>query len=344
MTRLTLPPLIALLGAGLATTATNSPPVPFEGVLEVVERERYLMGTTLRIRVSAGTRSEGVDLAEEAFAAVERIEALVSTWRPESPVSRLNAAPVGVPVPVDPELLALLVEADGWASRTGRAFDPEVGALVELWDLHGAGRIPTPEEIRTALAAGGGDGFAFGLAFEGSAIRLDAGARLDTGAFGKGAALRAAASLLDAAGASAVLDFGGQILVVGPGKVRVGAAHPVRRGEPVCSFLLDGGLSASTSGSSERQVAVERRVLSHILDPRLGAPLPAWGSVTVVAPDPFAADALSTALYVIGPELALSWPVGSEVGVLVLETIGDEVRARWNEQMAGRVAVGCGAP
>jgi thiamine biosynthesis lipoprotein len=68
-----------------------------------------------------------------------------------------------------------------------------------------------------------------------------------------------------------------------------------------------------------------------VLDPRTGMPVPAWGSVTVVAADALAADALSTALFVMGPEAALAWARSrADIGVLVLELRGGDVVASWN--------------
>ena len=73
------------------------------------------------------------------------------------------------------------------------------------------------------------------------------------------------------------------------------------------------------------------RRYGHIFDPRTGRPVPAWGSVTVVARDPLLADILSTALLVLGPEAALAWArERPEIGVLVLEDHGGRVRSRWS--------------
>jgi len=88
--------------------------------------------------------------------------------------------------------------------------------------------------------------------------------------------------------------------------------------------------SAATTGASERYVKIDGRRVGHVLDPRSGAPVPAWGSVTVVAADPLAADALSTALFVLGPEAGLAWAMRHDgVEALFLVTGSEGVRARW---------------
>ena len=83
----------------------------------------------------------------------------------------------------------------------------------------------------------------------------------------------------------------------------VQVADPRDRYRPLCRLFLTDG-SASTSAASERFVEVGSERFGHIVDPRSGRPVPAWGSVTVVGTDPFGADALSTALFVMGPAQA----------------------------------------
>lgn len=292
------------------------------------------MGTSLTVRVAADDRTSAVEASDAALEEVARLEALISSWDSTTPLGRLNRAPVDRPVPVAPELLALLARADALADSTDRAFEPAVGPLVDAWDLRGGGRRPSAAEVERALEA-----VRAGFRFDpdaGTAVRLHGDAWIDAGGFGKGAALEAAAEVLEDAGVrSALLDFGGQALTVGErpdgAAWRIGVAHPARRDEPARTLRLGGGLSAATSGGSERP--------GHLLDPRTGRQLPAWGSVTVVSPDPVAADALATALFVLGPDDALRWARSRDgVGVLVLEELPDAggsagLRAGWNPAM-----------
>jgi len=301
-----------------------------------VERESFLMGTTLRIGVAAQDRAGGIAAIESAFNAVRKIDGLLSTWRDDSEIAQLNRAPVGAPVRLSGELHALLREAAHWSRATGGAFDPAVGALVDAWDLRGAGRIPSADQLAAASVATGLGRFA--LSDTGvTAVRLDAAAWLDTGGFGKGVALREAARALRGAGIeSAILNFGGQVLALGSGagdEVIVPVAHPLRRSEAVLRLRLQ-GRSASTSSQSERTLTVGGRRVGHILDSRSGEPVPPWGSVTVVARDPAVADMLSTALLVLGPEAGARWAERrSDVGVLFLLQRDGRVLPRWNRAM-----------
>ncbi|MBA3521057.1 MAG: FAD:protein FMN transferase [Gemmatimonadales bacterium] len=302
-----------------------------------VERQAYLMGTTLSVAVAAPTRTHGIRAIEDALSAVRRAENLLSTWRNDSEMSRLNHAGVGQSVVLSPALYHLLREAERWTRATDGAFDPAVGALNDAWDMRGVGRIPSAGELATARDATGMDRFAFTDTTR-AVTRLSSRAWIDTGGFGKGAALRDALHQLRRHGIrSGMLNFGGKVLVFGPdqkgGDWVVPVAHPSKRAEPAVRLRLR-DRSASTSGQSERYVTVAGRRLGHVLDPRTGAPIAPWGSVTAVAEDPAAADIISTALLVLGPEAGLRWAERrDDVGVLLLIERDGRLVPRWNRAL-----------
>ncbi len=273
---------------------------------ETIVRHLAAMGTALALTVSAPTRSAALTASEAGVREIERIEALLSTWREDTPLARLNAAAPGVATRIPPELFALLTSVFDWEKRTGGAFDPAVAPLVRAWGLRNGGRIPGFAELLAARRATDPSLFSFEESSS-SVSRHDAAAGIDEGAWGKGWALdRAAAAMRDAGAASGLLDLGGQILVFGE-DTSVDAASPLDRARTVATLRLKGA-SASTSGNSERSVVVNGRRIGHLLDPRTGHPAPDFGSVTVVAKDGLTADILSTAFFVLGPEegLALS--------------------------------------
>ena len=328
--------VLNLIQVGALIAATGGQPAA-ESVR--VERQTYVMGTVLAATVEAADRQTGVAALEFAFEEVRRLEDVLSSWTGESEVGRVNAAPVGTGVRLSAELGEMLRVAEHWSQATGGAFDPAVGALIDAWDARGEGRVPASREISEALAASGEGAFELDLE-SGAVVRSHERAWLDTGGFGKGAALAAAERVLRANGVeTAHLDFGGQILVYGPsdqvgGRWSVGIAHPSHRDVTAHVLELASG-SVATSGQSERFVEVAGERIGHILDPRSGMPVPAWGSVTVVAGDPLVADILSTALFVLGPdrgrELAEELDM---VGVLILEEKGGEVVKSWNSEFA----------
>lgn len=279
------------------------------------------MGTLLRLEVEAPSRGRALRASEAGLRAVRESEERLSTWRSDTELAVLNAAPPGHPIQLSPELFGLLSEVAGWSARTAGALDPAVGALVDAWDLRGRGRRPDPEALGSALAASGLPCFTL-LPGSRSGVRRCPGAWIDAGAFGKGAALRGARRALLGAGArTALLNFGGQLLLVGeppqPGGWTVAVAHPGRRAEAVAWLRVPGG-SVATTSASERWVEAGDTRIGHVLDPRTGRPVPPWGGVTVVSDDPLVADALSTALFVMGPEEGPAWAEREEVAALFL--------------------------
>jgi thiamine biosynthesis lipoprotein len=322
----------ALVGPACLLAAAG---IPAESPEPRVDRARYLMGTVCQGSVfpSEGITAEGSAQAlQAAFDEIARLEAVLSDYREDSELSRMNREAGAAPFPCSSDLFEFLLAAIGYSRETGGAFDVTAAPLVSLWDLRGAGRIPSSAEIERARRQ---VGFSLlGLDRTRSTVRFQApGMRLDPGALGKGFALDAAARTLRSRGVrSAMLDFGGQILAIGapPGAAawEIDVAHPLDRSRPVTSLMVR-DQSVATSGSSERGLIVEGRRLGHVVDPRTGAPIEALGSATVIAATGAEADALSTALLVMGPDAGLDWASArSGIEVLYLAAEGDRIVAR----------------
>ena len=305
------------------------------------------MGTRMRIVVEAETEAEFREISEAILNEVERMDGMLSTWDSTSPMSRANQAPHHLTIPLPGELAEILSEALAWVPMTHDAFDPVVGALVDAWDLRGPGRLPDQGALSSARAVSGSHLFRLTGGPRPSLTRLSSGAWLDTGGFGKGAALRAAARRISGKGPPSsrmmprsqnprvLLDLGGQIWAQASPEDPwlVGVAHPLRRQETIMDLSIHDA-SVATSGTSERWIQVDGSRFGHILDPRTGLPSPAWGSVTVVSRDAMVADILSTALYVMGPEAGWAWVrQRPEVGAVFLEVCLEGLRATWNRAM-----------
>lgn len=307
-----------------------------------IERLVAVMGTSLSMEIEAADRGAALAASEAAVRAIEAAEQRLSTWRPESELSQLNAAGARS---ISAPLAAELGQALGWARLTGGAFDPTVGPLVEAYGLRSGGRRPSAEELAAALARVGHQR----LKLDGDLASLAPGTQLEEGAFGKGAGLDAARAALVGAGARGTLSLGGQVLRIGgSGPALLPLAHPDRRGEAVCEVELGPNESMATSACGVRPLEAPTEAppesdgtqLSHILDPRSGLPAPAFGSVTVIAPSALTADALSTAAFVLGPEAALEqaarWP-GVEVLVLTRASAGAGLALTHTPGLDGRV-------
>lgn len=289
-------PMVSLL---LLAAVVSSPPA------ESRTRARFLMGTICEI-TSPDARE-----TEAAFAEAARIEReLLSTWKEESELARLNARRG---MQVSPELWQLLSTAREWSEKTGGAFNPLIRPLIDCWQTRKEGALPS----MTALTAAREKTELANLTFPtAQRVVLLNGATLEEGAFGKGYALDRMLSLF-ADSPRAVLNFGGQISVKGRATVTV--ADPRRRDHPIAELTLADG-SLSTSSGSERSFAAGGRTLSHILDPRSGEALAPRGSVSVIASSGFEADILSTALYVMGSAAGLRWSNANGVAAAFVDT------------------------
>lgn len=270
------------------------------------------MGTDLRIEISAPSRALALRASEVALRAVEACERRLSTWdgNPDGELALLNRTPVGQVMTLSEPLARELTQALAWSRRTSGCFNPAVGPLVAAWDLRGEGRLPSGPDLQVALAHSSPSG----LSLHGShATRTSPGLLLEEGGFGKGAGLDAALAALQETSMTAVrLDLGGQWLIANtsasrdPVPTRFAVAHPTHRDRSVLHLTMTSG-SVATSGNSERGIVVRGQSLGHLLDPATGRPARNFGSLTVLAPTGLAADALSTGLYVMGPEKAIEW-------------------------------------
>jgi thiamine biosynthesis lipoprotein len=274
--------------------------------MDILTRHLAVMGTAFVLTVSAATHDRALDASEAAVRAVETADQLLSTWRDDTPLARLNAAAPGEAHEVPSTLFDVLRRVFEWKEKTDGAFEPAVAPLVRAWGLRTKGRIPGAAELAAARRASDLSLFTFEESSL-SVSRRNAAAGIDEGAWGKGWALDRAAEAARAAGASSlVIDLGGQVLASGE-ETAVSVAHPRDRSRTVGTLRLKNA-SASTSGNSERGLVANGRRIGHLLDPRTGEPARDFGSVTVVAKDGLTADILSTAFFVLGPRdgMALS--------------------------------------
>ena len=296
--------LLLALAVGSCVACTPRPE------LVRVERSVALMGTIARFVAEAPDRERALGSLERMVATVEGVEAEISTWRDNSVLGRLNRQPLGDAMPLPPLSCKLLGRAAHWWREADGAFDPAVGRLVEAWGLRSGGRRPGAGELDAALLNGGFGGI--GLNAEGCSAMRRADVSLDAGAFGKGAALDEVRRVMADDPGAWMAGLGGQA-AVGAGAWPVALSHPLRRDEPALELELGGG-SLATSGGSERDLVLEdgSRV-GHVLDPRTGMPVTWRGSVTVWSPSALDADALSTALRVMGPEAGFAWAVDRRI-------------------------------
>lgn len=269
-----------------------------------VREVRLVMGTTAE--VSAFGLREVPPALDSAFAALDLVDRRLSLWR-ESELVALNRSGRAV---VSPELRAVLNHALEVAAASKGAFDPTVEPLVRAaGHLGGNPRRLRRCERRSLLARVGWERVHLDAAT--SSVRLEPGTRLDLGGIAKGFAVDLALGALRGAGpTSGLVDLGGSSLAGFGAPLVLEVRDPSSgRAPPLASFEVKDG-AVGTSGGDERP--------GHIVDPRTGRPARRVLSATVVASSGMEADALSTALYVMGEEgLALVRERGASGFVLL---------------------------
>ncbi|MBN1421429.1 MAG: FAD:protein FMN transferase [Planctomycetes bacterium] len=258
------------------------------------------------ITVSVWDRSEEAfagDLAA-AIALVERLESVLSDYRPESEISRINRAAAGEAIAIGEDAARILALAFRIARETGGAFDAASGALFRLWK--GAERLPAEEDLRRIRAACGLAHFRFDPAGR-TVVKDAAAAALDLGGIAKGyMADRVVEMLRDRGVRRALVAVGGDIEGIGGAPpFTIGIRDP--RGGPrdvIGTVALARG-AISTSGAYERFVEIDGVRYGHIVDPRTGRPVAGPLSVSIRSAEGAVADALATAVFVLGREEGL---------------------------------------
>jgi len=264
------------------------------------------MGTEVVIEAEAATRDAAERLVREARAEFDRVEDLMTTWR-DSPLTRLNEVADGSPVEVPPELAALVARALTIARLSGGAFEPTFLGVGRLWDFKADPPVlPGDGDLEAALANVGWDRVRVDL--EASTVAMPAGTRIGLGGIAKGYGVdRAMQVLVDGGATSGIVNAGGDLKALGAKDGRpweIAIKHPRER-ERAIAIVPVSNVALVTSGDYERFFEVEGERFHHILDPRDGRPARGCMSATVTAPDAALADAVATALCVLGPEVGL---------------------------------------
>jgi thiamine biosynthesis lipoprotein len=258
---------------------------------------------------------------DAAFDEIRRVEALVDEDAPTSAVARINAAAGGDPVVVEPEVFAILAELQRVAKLTRGAFDLTAAAYGDAWRFEPDAaptadptdktieRAPVPskgalEEAKTHV---GYEALVLDPATRTARLRSE-GARIGIKALARGYALERAARVLDERGLKDfIVSAGGDLVVRGRKGDRpwmVGIQDPRAPGH-FAAISADAG-AVMTSGDYE-EFFFDGGVRYHdLIDPRTGMPATRCRSVTVVAPDALAAEALSRAVFVLGPKDGLA--------------------------------------
>ena len=296
-----MPRPLALLLVFCVSCSAPAPAAPHP-----VEQTRTAMGSSLRL--SAWTTDETAAMAafEQVFREFDRLESLLSVWKPGSDVVRINEAAGRGPVVVSGDTLTVLEAAAQASEWTGGKFDITFGALADIWKFDHDQDNTVPDQSAIAARLPFVD---YRLVQVDRAARTafisKAGARIHLGGIGKGyAADRAAAILRERGLRDFLIQSGGDLLVAGtnggrPWKLGIGDPRGAA-GQTFATVEMTDG-TFSTSGDYERFFITEGVRYHHLIDPDSGSPATGTRSVTIVADTAVLADVLSTGVFILGP-------------------------------------------
>jgi thiamine biosynthesis lipoprotein len=270
---------------------------------------RYLMGTSVGIEAHGGDAERRRAAIEEAFGAIAEVDRLMSNYRDDSELARINRDASREAVPVGDAMLGVLQAAEQVSRKSQGAFDITVGPLMRLWGFHDKKpHLPTESELAAVrplvdyrnLAIDAGQ----------HTIRFTRpGVELDLGGIAKGFAVELAAGVLRRAGMTGFIDAGGNEYFLGtpPGKSAwtVGVTDP-DHADRLLGVIDCAEGSVSTSADYSNFLTVNGRRYGHVLNPHTLYPSDAALSVTVLSRDGTMADAVSKAAFILGPKEGLA--------------------------------------
>jgi thiamine biosynthesis lipoprotein len=292
------------------------------------------MGTTWSVRLVAPPTANADALTAMAQRELDGVVREMSPWEPLSDLSRYNRAAAGTWTALPPAFAQVLRCALEIAEATDGAFDPTLGALVDLWGFGPrpfSGAPPETSDVARVRAAAGWRH----VVLDGDSLFQPGGLRLDLNGIAKGFAVDQVAAALDRAGArSYLVEVGGELRGTGakpdgqpwwvelerpPTAPARGRAHLQVVGDGLRTLVALHGLSVATSGDYRRFFEHEGRRYAHTLDPAAGAPVVhPTVSVTVLAASCMRADAWATALTVMEPDAALAFATQHGLAAMIL--------------------------
>lgn len=265
------------------------------------------MGCTGTVQVCGEDAPRLRAAAAAALDEIDRVDRLLSNYRRDSPLSRLNREAARGPVAVEPELFAFLADCLRWSRESDGAFDVTVGPLMKAWGFfRDEGRLPDERALELARES---VGYRHVLLDEDAGtVRFDRdGVELDPGGIGKGYAVERAVAVLRGLGvASALVNLGGSSIYglgAPPGRAAwvLGVQDPSEPAKTALSVSLR-DRALSVSGGYARFFEQGGVRYAHVMDPRSGRPVQGVLGVAVLTAGATEGDALDNVLFVQGVE------------------------------------------
>lgn len=268
------------------------------------------MGSPFAITVVHPDAKKAWEAIEKAEKEIERIEALISSWRPTSQTSQINKHAGLKAVKVSEELFQLIYRAKKVSQLSQGAFDISYASMDRIWKFDGSmTKMPSPEAVARSVEKIGYEEIEL-MEAEKEVFLQRKGMKIGFGAMGKGYAANRAKAILQENGIhSGMVNAGGDLIAWGKEENgnawRIAIADPTKQ-KTVLAWLELSDQAIVTSGDYERFVEIEGKRYAHIIDPRTGYPVQGIKSVSIICPDAELADALATSVFVMGKEKGLA--------------------------------------
>ena len=312
--------LIVSLSAPCLSAQSNEP--------RLFHQAHPAMGSEFVIDLYAPDEKTADEWMQLAFDEVDRIEELLSNYRPSSELSRINREAAEHAVTTDPETYQFLKTSMDWSRRSNGAFDMTVGPLMRAWGFFfNNGRIPPDKELADLRSHTGWQNVLLDDRIRSVSFKDHASMELDPGGIGKGYAVDRIVALFRQQHVSAALISAGSSSIYAIGAPpdsagwRVNIPDPAHSGKVLTSIWLR-DTSLSTSACTEKFFIKDGHRYCHILNPQTLRPVEDMLQTTIVSPSTTDTDALSTATFVMGPEAAtkLLAPMNATSAVIVSGT------------------------
>ena len=279
--------------------------------IKLIKQTRMIMGTFAEVSIYSNNEKTAGNAIEGALNEMERMDRIMSNYKNDSELSKVNKKAAKSPVPCNEELLDVIEQSQYYSELSGGAFDITVSPIVALWGFFSEkGHVPSDKEIEKVLPAVSYKNIVINKSNDpkkpATIFLKNTQTQIDLGAIGKGYAVDKALEIIRKCGIdNGCINLGGNIYVMGtpPDKNawKIGVQHP-RDGNEILGYLELKNEATATSGDYERFFEFNGKRYSHIINPRTGRPVSGVLATTIIAPTGTKVDALSTIVFVLGRE------------------------------------------
>ena len=271
-----------------------------ENIKKRFSETRLLMGTVVEVIVIGDKEDVARKSIADAFSAMERVDRLMSNFKGDSDISRINKGAGSDAVAVDSDVVEVIKKSIYYSEISNGAFDITIGGVEELYNFEDEGRMPDKGKFINSVSLIGYKN----IIINGNTVRLTKkGIKLDLGGIAAGFAVDRGIDTIKKNGAvDALINAGGDIRVIGEsenGKWKIGILHPREENKLINTLTLK-DISVTTSGDYRKYFISDGKRYHHILNPSTGLPTEGVQSVTIIAPLAVDSDALATAVFVLG--------------------------------------------